>query len=379
MRIITPLKKNKILTLFLTTYYLLLPMEYKSYQVGRLISDNAQSDKCRLVVLAYLSDKNLSPAYFEHIRQQWYGLAANFKPQEVSDLGTIVAAPEVLQTMLQDLARRKIMVVVLSDNYAAVLAAIRYLPHRYSRDKPHISLIDSHIDFDVAQADAPFFINQLQQNITQTNILAYQVYFADPLALAQLNKMGSELLRLGNLVANIEQAEPILRNSSVVYFQLSAIRAADAADVQRPQSIGLSAQDACRLVRYAALSDALECLYIDGYQPAAPNATKDTTALVVAQMIWFATQGVLSRCSDFPTLPQNLAQYIVLLKEFDAPTVFFHNPRSERWWFGLPNWENLPIDQHNHLLLACTNDDFVQAQAGELSERLWRNLISNEE
>jgi formiminoglutamase len=350
-------------------------MEYKSYQVGRLISRAVPSAQCRLAVLTYLDDSTLPATYFDNIRQQWYGLAANFKPQEVCDLGTIVAAPQTLQMVLQDLADKKITAIILSDNYVAAALAIAELPHRYNSTKPHISLIDSHIDYDVAQADAPFFVNQLMKNITQINILGYQTYFADPLALAQLDKLGGDLFRLGQLSANIDYAEPILRNSSFTYFQLSAIRAADAVSVQRPQSIGLSAQDACRLVRYAALSDALECLYIDGYQPQAIPAQKDTTALVIAQMIWFATQGVLSRFSDFPTLPIQLEQYIVLLKEFDAPTVFFHNPRSERWWFALPDWQNVAIDQHNHLLLACTYDEFVQAQAGELSERLWRKII----
>lgn len=288
--------------------------------------------------------------YFQHVHNALASLAPNARPHQIQYAGCIRGDLDTLRTAIHLHNQDQKLVVLLSPN--------------------PLSPQDLLTPTDTPQQLAFIAPNIPPLNPNPSNYLAYQSYYVAPQTLQQLLHQNAGMLRLGLLRQDIEQAEPLLRDCQATFFALSAIRVSDAPHISPAQPIGLFAEEACRLVRYATLSDRMQLLAISDYRPDANS--NNTTALLIAQMIWFAIDGALHRMHDYPTIPQQLRQHIVLLKEIEQPCYFFHNPRSERWWFAFSDWQNTPQDQHNPHLLPCHYQDYQLAQQGELSERLWR-------
>ena len=87
--------------------------------------------------------------------------------------------------------------------------------------------------------------------------LGYQTYYVDQPAIDLMKKLLFDTYRLGLLHGNLSDTEPLLRNADMLSFDTGAIRAADAPGNANAGPNGFSGDEACQLVRYAAMSDKL--------------------------------------------------------------------------------------------------------------------------
>ncbi|EIM77888.1 arginase [Nitritalea halalkaliphila LW7] len=124
--------------------------------------------------------------------------------------------------------------------------------------------------------------------------IAYQRYLNDPDLLMAIEKLNFDLMRLGELRADISEVEPLLRQTDLVSFDLCAIQAADAPGVYDAQAFGLTATEACQLARFAGSSEKLSSFGLYGYQPYYDDA-HNRTAQVAAVMLWYFIDGFYER------------------------------------------------------------------------------------
>lgn len=339
---------------------------FKEYQTGRRIA-TACTAATKLALLSYGG----TPDTWATTRQAWYRLAANFPTNVVADLGHLQGDEAGLLETLATLRQQHIFPILLSTTPLIVPPLVRALaaPHL------HIAIADSHLDYAWGD-EPPALLNQLWQLRNeawqQLTWLGQQSYYVDNNVLAMLEQAHAELLRLGQLRQNIEEVEPVLRDVDMLGIHLGTVRYSDAPASGRCNPSGLWSEEVCRVVRYAAMSDKLQALALMGFDAQADAS--GLTANLLAQMVWFVVEGFLARKQDYPLQIEALKQYMVSIKEWDAPLTFFKSTRSERWWFGLPDWELQAADEQAFYLVPCSYRDYVEASDGELSERLWKRL-----
>ena len=190
------------------------------------------------------------------------------------------------------------------------------------------------------------------------NHIGFQSYFVNPHMLETIDKLRFDCYRVGMVKAQIEEMEPVIRNSHLMSFDISAIKNSDApASTFSPN--GLLGEEACNLTRYAGMSSSISTIGIYGY-----DAAKDVhnlTALQIAQMLWYFIDGK-SRSNHESELgeKQNFNEFHTAFAEVD--TVFVQSKKTGRWWMQLPDKKMIP----------CSYNDYVFASNNEIPERWLR-------
>ncbi|HZH73562.1 MAG TPA: hypothetical protein VFD91_13775, partial [Mariniphaga sp.] len=198
-----------------------------------------------------------------------------------------------------------------------------------------------------------------QPEIFQFSLIGYQQQLTGE-QFTKKNKESGSHLRLGELRADIKQAEVLLRNSHVVSFDLSALKHHDAPATSKRNPNGLYGEEACQLAQYAGLSQKPE---VFGLFELRPLKRDFITPAIAAEIIWYFLKGVSNR-----SVNNNEIVYKVEIEGMDAPIVFRYDREFDRWWFDVQALTGEIIK------IACSEKDYQQAAANEIPER-WLNFI----
>jgi formiminoglutamase len=301
------------------------------------------------------------------IRKYLYQLHYWHKDVKVADMGnvkigaTLQDSYAAIKTVLAELLRLGKTVVLLGGSHDLTLA--QYMAYKDLGQFIEATCIDARIDL---RSESPvraenFLLDMLTGEpnfVRHYNHIAFQSYFVHPRMLETMDKLRFDCHRVGMVKEKIEEMEPVLRNTHLLSFDLSAIKYSDApANPHCPN--GLSGEEACMLTRYAGMSSALSSLGIFGYQP--ENDTNELTAAQIAQMLWYFIDGRSRSKQEAPL--SDTAQF----NEFhttvaDIDTVFLQSKKTGRWWMQLPQQK----------MISCSYADYVLASHNEIPERWLR-------
>ncbi|MFH1120552.1 MAG: formimidoylglutamase [Bacteroidota bacterium] len=201
--------------------------------------------------------------------------------------------------------------------------------------------------------------------------LGYQTFFVDQPALDLMKKLLFDVYRLGMLHNDLSEVEPLVRNADILSFDLGAIRAADAPGNSNATPNGFSGDEACQIVRYAAMSDKLSAI---GFFELNPLFDRNgVTAHLLAQMIWYAFEGYNSRKNDFPVSDnESFVRYIVPTKNFTDGIVFIKSRKTDRWWMEIVCGPENRQKYVNHYIVPCTYNDYQTACNNDIPDRWWQ-------
>ncbi len=318
------------------------------------------------------------PLVANEIRSCLYGLASAFPPGELVDLGNFREGKTGADTrigltdVITELGKaHKIMIWLGRDTHEVLTFCKAY----QKLETPYnLAVIDSILDImPEIHAEKGHYLNELIANpdsgLFDFVHLGYQTYLNDSGSFDRMGELYFEHHRLGELRADIREAEPVFRNSDLLVFSMNAIRQPEAPGVSFPSANGFSAEDACQLSRFAGLSDKLTLFAVTGFQPECDLGAQ-TTALA-AQMIWHFLQGVFLRKFDYPFGDILLYQkYLINLPNTGFNLTFFKSPASGRWWVEVP----YPDTKYpRSLYVACSARDYQIASDGELPDRWWNH------
>lgn len=201
--------------------------------------------------------------------------------------------------------------------------------------------------------------------------LGYQTYFIDQAALDLMKKLLFDTYRLGMLTPDLKDTEPLLRNADMVSIDIGAIRAADAPGNGNVSPNGFTGDQACRLARYAAMSDKLSSIGFFEYNPTFDQ--NGLTAHLLAQMLWYVFEGFNSRKKDIPTRnPEEFIRYIVPVADFSDGIVFLKSRKTDRWWMEVVCGPDNRKKYSNHFIVPCTYGDYKTACNSEMPDRWWQ-------
>lgn len=310
-------------------------------------------------------DNNINAA--NTIRKQLYQLHYWHFDTKIADMGNIKTGASLndsyaaIKTVLSELIRMKKTVVIIGGSHDVTLA--QYFAHRELVKPVEATCIDATIDL---RGESPlrsenFLLEMLTGEpnfIKHYNHIGFQSYFVHPRMLETMDKLRFDCYRVGRAKENMEEMEPVLRNTHMLSFDINAVKYSDAPS-GRCSPNGFTGEEACVLTRYAGMSNSLSTFGVYGYNP--KEDANELTAVLAAQMLWYFIDGK-SRSKQEASLDESN-----LFNEFNTSfteegTLFLQSRRTGRWWMQLPDKK----------MIACSYNDYVAASKNEMPERWMR-------
>jgi formiminoglutamase len=186
------------------------------------------------------------------------------------------------------------------------------------------------------------------------------------MATEMLKGMNFDIVRLGDLKANFQEVEPVMRNTDFLSFDISAIQFAYAEANVYSSPNGLNGEEACKIMRYAGVSDKLSAVGLFEYNQELD--VNNQTAQLLAQMIWYFIDGYKMRKQELNPNLKNCIKYTVAFEDGKNEIIFYKSQSSGRWWMGVP-FKKEGKKQLQNYFVACSYRDYEVANQGEVPER----------
>jgi len=301
------------------------------------------------------------------IRRHFYSLYYWHPDIKIADVGNIKTGSlytdsyAALKTVVQELMNDGKTVIILGGSHDLTLS--QYNAYAESKKLIEASCVDALIDLNL---DSPFknenFLMDLLTGepnfVRHYNHIAFQSFYVHPRMLETMDKLHFDCYRVGSVKENIDEMEPVIRNSNLLSFDISAIANAYApANSLSPN--GLNGEEACVLMRYAGMSPNVNSIGIYGYDP---QLDKDElTAKQISHMLWYVLDG-RSRGRREAQIDErdSFNEYHMAFAEVE--TTFLQSKKTGRWWMQLPDKK----------FIACSYKDYLLASSNEIPERWLR-------
>lgn len=301
------------------------------------------------------------------IRKKFYELHYWHKEISIADIGNIKSGASLsdsysaLTIVLKELFELNRTVVIIGGSHDNTLA--QYFAYKELNKIIDATVVDATIDLrsESTIRSENFLMEMLTGEpnmVRHYNHIAFQSYFVHPRMVETMDKLRFDCFRVGTVKEELDEMEPVIRNSDLLSFDIAAIKNSDA-PAGNCSPNGLTGEEACTLVRYAGMSSSLSSIGFYGY-----DASKDSqhlTALQIAQMMWYFIDGKSrSRKESLLSEAQNFNQFHTAFAEVD--TVFLQSKKTGRWWMQLPDKK----------MIACSYKDYLFASNNEIPERWLR-------
>jgi formiminoglutamase len=301
------------------------------------------------------------------IRHHFYPMFYWHSDIRIADIGNIKPGSlytdsyAAMKTVVKELINDGKTVIILGGSHDLTLAQY----NAYSENKKIIeaSCVDALIDLDI---DSPFHHeNFLMEMLTgepnfirHYNHIGFQSYYVHPRMLETMDKLRFDCYRVGHVKESIDEMEPVIRNSNLLSFDISAI-ANTYAPANSVSPNGFTGEEACTLLRYAGMSPNISSIGIYGYNPGRDR--DDLTARQISQMLWYVLDG-RSRGKREAKMDErdSFNEYHMAFAEVD--TTFLQSKKTGRWWMQLPDKR----------FIACSYKDYLLASSNEIPERWLR-------
>ena len=302
------------------------------------------------------------------VRSQFYKLYHWHRDVRLADAGNLQAGRSVadsyaaLKAVVTELIDAGKTVIILGGSHDLTYA--QYQAYASKKYIIEATVADALIDLQETSSlrSGRFLLDMFMEQpnyLRHYNHIGFQSYFVQPRMLETLDKLRFDCYRLGKVRENIEEIEPVLRNTDLFSVDINMIKHTDApASSLSPN--GFSGEEACALSRYAGMSSQLSTYGIYGYNP--DKDRDNLTAKQIAQMLWYFMDGrsVKNKEAQLNHRESFLEFHIAFT---DIDTVFLKSKKTGRWWMQLPDKEFVP----------CAYSDYLLASNNEIPERWLRS------
>ncbi|MFZ5429814.1 MAG: formimidoylglutamase [Bacteroidota bacterium] len=309
----------------------------------------------------------------QEIRRYLYGLANFDTSLKIIDLGDLKPGknPQDLYFALRDvtdyLSESGIVTMVLGGSQDLSIGIARAFSHH---EEFTMTIADARVDLKSHRepSGANNFITKiLRENpaLFHLSMLGIQQHYVSPSVFEFLKQNTFDSIQLGDFREDHYLAEPLLRNSHFLSFDISSVKKSDAPGHTNPSPNGFYSEEACLIARYAGLSHRLMAFGLFEVNPSADKT--GATGELAAQMVWYFLDGVIRRRKEDPAGNKAaFTRYFVEIEEHGEPLVFYYQPPTNRWWL-----EIFP-EEGKSWIVACRESDYKQAISKEIPDICWK-------
>ncbi len=342
-------------------------------------------ESCKIAILGVCEGRGSSRGLVENspdlIRKKFYDLFPGDWRMGVADLGNLYAGERLqdtqiaLRDILAQVLSRQIVLIVLGGSQDLTYGM--YRGYDKLEQTVNIAAIDSRFDLgrhDLSLSEENYvshIILNKPYNLFNFSAIGYKTYYIRQEERDLMERMNFDLVRLGEIRADLKLAEPLMRDADLVSIDLAAMKRSGASASQRSGPNGFLEEEICMLSRYAGISDKVSSLGIFGLDSGHPNA--EHTADLVAQALWYFLEGVDSRKGDYPfASKKEYLRFSILINEGEQELIFYKSPLSGRWWMEVP-MRNRNIGMVGNIaMVPCSDYDYERACQNEIPDRWWK-------
>lgn len=349
---------------------------FKKTQLGNHISVNdeffPELENADIVLVGFGETRGLQPtaeinAAPNAIRKEYYALFHWHNDVTVADIGnvkpgaTLQDSYAALKSVVNELLQHNKRVVILGGSHDLTMA--QYGAYASKQQIIEATCIDAKIDLDMdSMMPADNFLMEMLTGepnfIRHYNHVGFQSYLVHPTMLETIDNLRFDCYRVGRVKEKMDEMEPVIRNSNMVSFDISAIQNSHA-PANRITPNGFNGEEACMLMQYAGMSANVSSVGIYGYLP--QQDEHNLTAKQIAHMLWYLMDGISkgkreSKLEDLDNF------YEFKLAFADISTTFLQSKKTGRWWMETPDGK----------MVACSHLDYLSAAANDIPERWLR-------
>ncbi len=350
---------------------------YRNTQIGQNIYLNDEEfpdlENVDLVIVACGETRgagmigNYSTAAADSIRHELYSLYHWHNNVLLADIGNIKPGASLadtyaaLKAVVAELIENKKRVVILGGSHDITLA--QYNAYSSLNKIIEVSCIDARIDLNMeSHLPADNFLMEMLTGepnyIRHYNHIGFQSYFVHPHMLETIDKLRFDCYRVGRIKENIEEMEPVIRNSNMLSFDIAAIQHAHA-PANRLTPNGFTGEESCILMQYAGMAPDMSSVGIYGYDPS--KDTDSLTAKQISHMLWYLMDGIY-RGKQEAALNNHTEYNEFRLAFAEVEATFLQSKRTGRWWMHMPDGR----------YIACSHHDYLTAASNDIPERWMR-------
>ncbi len=309
------------------------------------------------------------------IRALFYSFHHHNLPRVV-DLGILELMPSrketfnIIEIVCKELLHNGIIPFIIGGGHDLSYAVYKAYA---SLDKfINLTTVDSKFDIGLEDDNLASFshlgkmISHKPSHLFHYTNLGYQSYFVSSIATDMLQAMNFDTIRLGELKANFNEVEPIMRNTDFLSFDISAIQYAYAQANVYSSPNGLNGEDACKIMRYAGVSDKITAIGLFEYNQ--DLDINNQTAYLLAEMLWYFIDGYKIRKNELNPNMKDCAKYTVAFEDGKNEITFYKSQSSGRWWMGVP-FRREGMESPQNYYIACSYRDYEISNKGEVPER----------
>lgn len=348
------------------------------HQLGRYIATYEEQfpdlEEADLVLIGCCEMRGASPAATPHlaahfIRKELYRLYHWHTDVRLADIGNIKTGARLqdsyaaLSSVVKELIEAGKKVLIMGGSHDNTLA--QYQAYGAMNKIIDAAVVDARIDVNM-EGVLPEDVFLVEMFTGVPNFLrhfthiGFQSFFTHPDMLEMIDRLRFDCFRLGKVKESIELMEPLIRNSDLFSFDISAIQHAHA-PANRLSPNGFTGEEACTLLQYAGMSTACSSIGIYGYLP--EQDVNQMTARQISQMIWYLIDGI--RTGKEEASLKNQQEFNVFNLAFaEINTVFLQSKRTGRWWMRVGEEQ----------FIACSLQDYKTASNNDIPEAWLRAL-----
>lgn len=312
----------------------------------------------------------------DEVRKKLYELKRGSGDYKIVDLGNLRCGVTLdesylrLKEVCELLLQHKVVPVIIGGSHDMDFG--QFLAYENTNNMISILNIDSCVDmygsdeFGASKHHIHKILVHEPNIVFHYSHLGYQSYLNDPETITVLEKLYFETYRVGQIRENMEEMEPVIRNTDMMSFDISAVKLSDAPGNSNAQPFGLTGEEACQICWYAGLTAKLSSVGFYEYNP--EEDIKGQTAGVLATMIWYFIEGYYLRKEDFDLNNPKYVKYIVSLQEDPHKLTFYKNVQTEKWWMEVP-FPSGKSQYARNSIVPCSYSDYQAANNGEIPNR----------
>ncbi|MER3375352.1 MAG: formimidoylglutamase [Allomuricauda sp.] len=311
----------------------------------------------------------------DEIRIQLYRLMMGNWNSTIIDIGDVEEGDTVEDTYF---VVKEIVAGLLEENIIPIVIGctqdITFPTYRaFDKIKEMVNLVSIDSRFDFGEDDELIsshsymsrIITDKPNNLFNFSNIGYQSYFNAQEEVDLMERLFFDAYRLGEIAANLELTEPVLRSSDIVSLDLRAIRACEMGLSKNFSPNGFTGREICTIARYAGISDRVSLFGI--YE----GENSHQAFQMIAQIIWYFIEGLSFRVKETPTSKSED------FTKFTVPTdteelVFYKSHVTERWWVEVPSILPEHTKTNSVALLPCTEGDYLDACNQNIPERWFK-------
>ena len=295
----------------------------------------------------------------DSLRREFYKLKFSNWKLSISDLGnlpngnTVDDTYHALYEICKELLSKKIVLIIIGGSNDLIYPIFKSF-NSYSY-KVNIVSIDNQFDLyqESELVSGRTYMNKIiiddSNSLNDFTNIGYQRHLCSHDELQLMEKLFFEYISLGEISENNMKAEPIMRNSNIVGFDMKSLSFSASFDQTQGNPNGIDPRLACILTKYAGQSNKTNFLGLFEL------SNNKVSSKLYSEIIWYFLDGVDKRIieSDFND-SQTFNKYIVQTSGRDI--IFYKSKISEKWWMLVDTSKNKSISY-----LPCLESDYLDA------------------